>query len=477
MTERVRFSPAPTGLLHLGGARTALFNWLVARKSGGQFVLRIEDTDIERSEKRFEAAMFEDLAWLGLDWDEGPEAPGPHAPYRQSEREAVYAAFLDELREREAVYRCFCSEEELSAARARDEAARRPTRYRGKCACLPEAETESRAAAGEAFVWRFRIPPGREISWDDIVFGRLTFRSEDIGDFIVRRSDGVPTWEFASWCDDVSMGITTVIRGADHLSNTPKQLLLADVCGRERARYAHVPLVTGSGGEPLSKSAGATGVAQLRAQGYEPSAVVNHLALLGWSDPLGREVLTREEIVEAFDLGRVSTAPAEHDPGRLRWLDARHLRALGHAELVSAVAPYLPPLPAWLDRDALVEALRDGLETASDAAAAAAPVVAPLPLDAAAGAALASPAASPALELAEKLLARVSHDGERTYRELKTALAGEGLPAKEALPAVRAALTGRAHGLPIGVLFELLGGTEAARRLRAAVDSAEAGKS
>jgi glutamyl-tRNA synthetase len=474
VTERVRFSPAPTGRLHLGGARTALFNWLVARRGRGVFVVRVEDTDIGRSERRFEASILEDLGWLGLDQDEGPEIGGPHGPYRQSERHELYLAALERLRVSGHAYPCFCEPDTLAADREADAAAGRAPRYAGRCRALPAEQAAERVAAGEAAAWRFRVDPDEgEIAFEDAVHGRIAVDAASIGDFMLMRSDGRAVYDLACVVDDAAMAITTVIRGDDHIPNTPRQLLLYDALGITPPRFAHLPLVTAEDGAPLSKSAGAMPVAELRAHGYLPSAVINHLALLGWSDPVGREMLTREELTEAFELARVAPAPAGHDQARLRWLNSKHLRALGHPELVAAVAPFLPPLPPWLDRGVLVEALRDELETAEDAAALAAPVVEPLDPDAEARAALAAPAASRALALAREVLARDSHEGEQTFRELKAMLAEAGLPPREALPAVRAALTGRAHGLPIGVLFELLGPSEARRR----VDSAATGKS
>lgn len=275
-------------------------------------------------------------------------------------------------------------------------------------------------------------------------------------------------YDLACVVDDAAMGITIVIRGDDHVPNTPRQLLLYRAPGRRAPRFAHLPLVLSAGGEPLSKSGGAEPIASLRRDGYLPVAVIGHLALLGWSDRAGREVFTRAELVESFDLGRVSRSPSAHDPARLRWLNARHLRALKPSELETAVAPFLPPLPAWLDRRALVEALRDELGTAVDAAALAAPVVGALGPDAEAATALASPDAAAALDVARAVVSGTgSPPGPASASELKAVLAADGIAARVGLPAVRAAVTGRAHGLPLGVLFGLLGREEMLRRLEA----------
>lgn len=479
MTERVRFSPAPSGLLHLGGARTALFNWLVARRNGGSFILRIEDTDAGRSERRFEAAILEDLAWLGLDWNEGPEVGGPHEPYRQSERGHLYAVALEHLTDAGAVYPCFCDPASLDRERAEDLAAGRVPRYRGHCRGMPAGAAADRVAAGERPAWRFAVDPhAGAIAFDDLVHGRVTHDAATIGDFAVVRSDGRAVYDLACVVDDAAMGITTVIRGDDHVPNTPRQLLLYRALGLRTPRFAHLPLVFGAEGEPLSKSGGAMPVATLRKEGFLPVAVIGHLALLGWSDPSGREVLTRAEIVESFDLARVSPAPATHDAARLRWLNARHLRALTPGGFENAVAPFLPELPSWLDRRALVEALRDEVETAADAARLAMPVISPLAPDAEALAALASPAAVAALRATRALATRAQGElGPGLADELKADMKRDGLALRDALPAVRAALTGRAHGLPLGVLFGLLGKEETLGRLDAAeVDSSEVRK-
>jgi nondiscriminating glutamyl-tRNA synthetase len=469
--ERVRFSPAPSGRLHLGGARTALFNWLVARHSGGTFILRIEDTDRARVDPASELSILEDLTWLGLDWDEGPGIGGPYAPYRQSERTALYDATLQRLREAGRVYPCFCDPDCLEADRAADAASGVAPRYRGRCRELSPEEAGERLASGERAVWRFRVDPRvGPLAFDDLVHGPVSIDASEVGDFTLVRADGRAMYDLACVTDDAAMAVTIVIRGDDHLPNTPRQLLLYDALGLEPPRYAHLPLVHGPDGAPLSKSRGATPISALRAEGYVPAAVLDHLALLGWSDPDGREQLSREDLVAAFDLSRVSHSPAGNDPARLRRLNARHLRALPAAALQSSLAAFLPPLPAWLDRAALVEALRDGLETAADAAALAVPVIAPLPLDAEAAAALEPPAARAALAKARELVAAAPEklDGAALLATLKSALRDMELPARETLPAVRAALTGRAHGLPLDVLLSLLGRQRAAERLEAA---------
>ena len=469
--ERVRFSPSPTGALHLGGARTALFNWLEARGSGGSFVLRIEDTDAERCGPGRDASIVEDLAWLGLDWDEGPEVGGDHGPYRQSERHAagVYADVLTRLDAAGAVYPCFCGDEELASARAADEEAGIAPRYAGPCGDLAREEAMRRMAGGERAAWRFRVPPGPAIVFDDAVHGVMTFERDGIGDFVVARSDGSPVYDLAAAVDDAAMGITLVIRGDDHLSNTPRQILLAEALGSEPPRFAHLPLVLGDDGRPLSKRRGAVSIASLRDSGYLSEAVLNHAALLGWSHPGHEEVLSREQLVDAFDLARVGRAPARHDAARLDWLNERHIKALPGPRLTREVARALPAdLPAWFSVEAFADAVRTELVTFSDVPRLAAPLLEP-PRAAGEGAdVLASSNGRVAMAVAAAAIDTGMRSGAEIASALKQGLADAGIPAREGLPAVRAALTGSAHGLPIAAIIEVVGSAESRSRLRAA---------
>jgi len=461
VADRVRFSPAPSGLLHLGGARTALFNHLVAAR-GGAFVLRFEDTDIARSDVAYEAHLLEDLRWLGISWSEGPDVSGPCGPYRQSERADRYAGALARLEAAGRVYRCFCHESHLAEERDIDAAEGRAPRYRGSCSTLEPDEALARAAAGEPFCWRFSVAPGRDIAVEDRVHGTVTFRSDDIGDFVVARSDGRALYDLACVVDDTEMGITLVIRGDDHLSNTPRQILLFEALGATVPSYAHVPLVMGPDGRPLSKSRGAESIASLREQGFLPSAITNHLALLGWSDPQGREVMTLDDLEGAFSLDRVSPSAPLHDPTRLRWLNRRYMLALPGAERAELVARWLPAFPG-VDALEAAELVMGDLDVASDAAALVQGVAEPLEPDGEARAALASPVASAALSIALDALSALP-----ALDVVREALKAAGLPLRDALPAVRAALTGRAHGLPMATLEVLIGATEAARRLELA---------
>jgi glutamyl-tRNA synthetase len=469
--ETVRFSPAPTGGLHLGGARTALMNWLVARGSGGRFIVRIEDTDTDRCDPACEAGIADDLAWLGLDWDEGPEVGGPHAPYRQSDRlaEDVYAGAVERLVLDGAVYACFCTAAELGHDRELDERAGVAPRYHGACCDLPAAEASERLEAGESATWRFRVPQGPPVTFHDLVHGPMVFERDAVGDFIVVRSDGRPVYDLAAAVDDLAMGVTLVLRGDDHLSNTARQILLIEAMGGAAPRYAHVPLVNGTDGRPLSKSRGAASIGDLREAGYLPEAVINHVALLGWSDPAHREVLSREELVAAFDVSRVSRSPATSDPARLDWLDARHIRSLSLERLRREVAAFMPrELPPWFGLDGFIEGVTGELTTLRDAATMAAPLIERAQSDPEARLVLGSTSGRVAVVIAAALLDSGITDGVEFLGALKRDLADGSIAPRDGLPAVRAALTGAAHGLGLGLIVDVLGAVESRDRLRAA---------
>ena len=338
---RVRFPPSPTGRLHIGNVRTALYNWLLARKAGGAFVLRIEDTDVERSTRASEERMLEDLRWLGLDWDEGPGAGGPHEPYRQSERLEVYRERSSQLLEQGLAYRCFCTPEELKRERERALAEGRPPRYSGSCRDLDPGESRRRLEAGEPAAVRFRVERGPAVAWDDLVHGDLGFERGQIGDFVIARSGGLPAYNYAVVVDDALMGISHVLRGDDHISNTPRQVLLYRALGFPPPRFGHLPMILGPDGSRLSKRHGATSVEEFRARGYLPGALLNYLALLGWNPGDEREFFRLDELVEAFSLRRVNRSAATFDVEKLDWLNGRHLRALAPGEALAAAAPFL----------------------------------------------------------------------------------------------------------------------------------------
>ncbi|MGC2401093.1 MAG: glutamate--tRNA ligase [Acidobacteriaceae bacterium] len=363
LTPRVRFAPSPTGMLHVGNARTALYNWLFARHAGGSFILRIEDTDVERSETRYEAQLIEDLRWLGLDWDEGPVIGGPYAPYRQSERLEIYRQRTEELLRTGKAYRCFCTAEELEQERQAAIREHRTQVYSGKCKIVTVTESEARRAAGEPFAVRLATPD-TPLRFHDIVRGDVEFSSEAVGDFILVRSSGIPVYNYVVTIDDALMHITHVIRGDDHISNTPRQVAIYQAFAWMVPQFAHLSTILGSDRERLSKRHGATSVASFREMGILPEALANYLALLGWGAEGGtRETFTRDELIAEFKLERVTPSPAVFDWDKLHWLNRHTIKHSPLPELRALAWPYyaalewLPPLGSagdrvtqWLDR-------------------------------------------------------------------------------------------------------------------------------
>jgi len=338
VTPRVRFAPSPTGYLHVGGARTALFNWLYARRLGGVFVLRIEDTDVERSSTDMVTGILDGLRWLGLDWDEGPLVGGPHAPYFQSQRLEHHRQAAERLHERGHAYYCYCSAERLRTERERAEAQGEAWRYDRACVELAAHTRASLDAAGTPRALRFKVRPG-QTSFDDAVHGTITFDGANIEDFVILRSDGHPTYHLSVVVDDVDMAITHVIRGEDHISNTPKHVLLFEALGATMPRFAHVPLILGADKKRLSKRHGATSVMEYERQGYFSAAMVNFLALLGWSPGDDRELLSRSELIEAFALEAISGGNAVFNTEKLDWMNGQYIGRMSADELATAVAP------------------------------------------------------------------------------------------------------------------------------------------
>ena len=340
---RVRFAPSPTGRLHIGGARTAIFNWAYARAKGGDFILRIEDTDPERSTAENVRVIVDAMRWLGLDWDEGPEVGGPCGPYFQTERMDAYAAALEVLKEKGAAYPCFCTKEELDAKRAAAEATEGGyAGYDRTCRGIDPAEAQARIAAGEPHVWRLAVPDGHgPIEFDDAVYGHMSFPADVMDDMILVRTDGTPTYNFAVVCDDANMGITHVVRGDDHLSNTPRQILIYEALGFEVPQFAHLSMILGSDGHKLSKRHGATSVEEYRDRGYLPDAMVNFLALLGWSKDGETTIIERDDLCSCFDLDRITKKDAVFDETKLDWMNGVYIREMGAAAWVEAAKPWL----------------------------------------------------------------------------------------------------------------------------------------
>jgi glutamyl-tRNA synthetase len=332
MPERLRFAPSPTGYLHVGGARTALFNWLFVKHYGGQFLLRIEDTDKARSTEASTRAIFDGLHWLGLDWDEDVVHQGANLERHQTDARAMLA--------RGAAYRCFCTAAELDERRKVAESRKETFRYDGRCSRLPPNEVDRRVAAGEPFVIRFRVPAGTT-TWNDVVHGDITFPNKDIDDFVVLRSDGTPIYNLAVVSDDIAMGITLVMRGDDHISNTPKQIMLYQALGAALPRFAHLPMIHGTDGKKLSKRHGATAVADYEHMGLLPEAMLNFLALLGWSPGNDIEVMSLADMIRLFSADALSKKAAIFDPRKLEWMNGQHLSRTGGDRLLSIVGPAL----------------------------------------------------------------------------------------------------------------------------------------
>ncbi|XP_077215731.1 glutamate tRNA synthetase isoform X1 [Tasmannia lanceolata] len=369
---RVRFAPSPTGNLHVGGARTALFNYLFARSKGGKFVLRIEDTDLERSTRQSEEAMLQDLSWLGLDWDEGPGVGGEFGPYRQSERNALYKQYAEKLLKSGDVYRCFCSNEELEKMKEIAKLKQMPPVYTGKWASATEEEVQEELAKGTPYTYRFRVPKGGSLKIDDLIRGEVSWSLDTLGDFVVMRSNGQPVYNFCVTVDDATMCISHVIRAEEHLPNTLRQALIYKALGFPMPYFAHVSLILAPDRSKLSKRHGATSVGQFREMGYLPQAMVNYLALLGWGDGTENEFFSIEQLAEKFSIDRVNKSGAIFDSTKLRWMNGQHLRALPSDELVQIIGERWTSTGIVTESGEMfvkeaAELLKDGIDLVTDA--------------------------------------------------------------------------------------------------------------
>ena len=479
MARRVRFAPSPTGYLHVGGARTALFNWLYARQAGGTFVLRIEDTDAERSSDDMVTGILDGLRWLGLDWDEGPEVGGVHAPYFQSQRVDRYRAAAASLLESGRAYRCYCTPERLRDERERAEQRGEAWQYDRACLGLTDDERRARDAAGDPSALRFRVREGRT-AFDDAVHGRIGFDTANIEDFVILRSDGQPTYHLSVVVDDVDMRITDVIRGDDHISNTPKHVLLFEALGAPVPRFAHVPLILGADKKRLSKRHGATSVMEYARQGYLPDAMVNFLALLGWSPGDDRELMTREELVESFSLDKISGGNAVFNTDKLDWMNAQYLSRLpveqlaGHARsgLLEAGLADSPLVTDRVAFERLLELLRPRIKRLSDLVEQARPLVASsVDYDAdALEKHFSSGDMSGHMAVLARALAEVRpFDEPHVESAVRGTAADRGIKAGALIHAVRVALTGRTASPGLFEMIVLLGREQTIARLNALI--------
>lgn len=355
---KTRFAPSPTGLMHFGNLRTALFNYLYAKHLGGTFLLRVEDTDIARSELAFRDAMLIDLQWLGLEWQEGP--------YYQSERQTIYNDYYHTLEAEQRVYPCFCSEEQLTITRKVQMASGQPPRYPGTCRQLTQAQVEQKKAAGIPFTLRFEMPKGQKIEFIDLIKGPQHFESDHIGDFIIRRQDGTAPFMYCNAIDDATMGITHALRGDDHLTNTPRQLLILEALGLVAPQYGHFPTILGPDGRPLSKRNGSRSIKELRETGFLPIAINNYLSRLGHYDP-APELLNLETLCQHFDLNRISHAPAHYDAAQLNYWQKESMHGSTWQECWQLIKPFVEKMVPAEQQHAFVETVQPNLIMPSDA--------------------------------------------------------------------------------------------------------------
>jgi glutamyl-tRNA synthetase len=492
MTDvRVRIAPSPTGLLHLGTARTALFNFLFARHHGGTFIFRLEDTDQARSTEAFERDIIDGMHWLGMTWDEGPAVGGEpergaFGPYRQMQRLPRYRDAADRLLAEDKAYYCYCSPEELDSERKRQEAAREMPRYSGRCARLTAEQRIAFEAQGREPVVRFRIPPDRTIAFDDIVRGHVEIDTGALGgDLVIVRSDGTPLYHFTVAVDDAAMAITHVIRGEDHLSNTPKHILLFEALGAKVPQFAHLPLILNPDRTKMSKRKSQTAVTDYRAQGFIPEAFVNYLALLGWSTGTEEEVLSLPELVERFELSNVNSAGAIFDRGRLEWLNGQWIRKLAADDLIDRLRPFLETELAagridWLPSDGELRALLPVLQERLPTLAAVGELVGFLFVeDLEPDPALIVPKRWDVATTAAGLLAarhtiaevgRVSWEADEIEPPLRRLVEERGWKAGDLFMAIRVAITGRTASPPLFDTMVALGYERTLARVDRAID-------
>jgi len=465
-TPRVRFAPSPTGYLHVGGARTALFNWLFARHTGGTLVLRIEDTDRERSTESHTRVILDGLGWLGISWDEGPFFQGAYADRHRADAERLLQGGK--------AYRCFCTREELDSQRARAEAGGQAFRYDGRCALLTADQVAGRTAAGKPSTIRFRVPD-EELAWDDAVHGRIAFQGRDLDDFVILRSDNTAIYNMAVVSDDIAMDITHVIRGDDHISNTPKQIALYRALGRPLPVFAHVPMILGTDGKKLSKRHGATAVGDYQEQGILPLAMRNFLALLGWSPGGDREIVPEDEMIRLFTLEGIQKKAAVFDPAKLEWMNGEYISALPAEELLEPVRRRLGQLGVGhedCDLRPIIDAVKSRSRTILEMAERVAVRLDPSrsTLDAKGEALIKKMGAAfgANLRLVVQALGALSADGwqaEAILDRLKALAEARGLKLGDVMQPVRVALTGSTVSEPVNELLAVVGRPRSLARL------------
>ncbi|MCX5843551.1 MAG: glutamate--tRNA ligase [Deltaproteobacteria bacterium] len=472
---RVRFAPSPTGDLHVGNARTALFNWLFAKHYGGRFILRIEDTDQERTSRIFERNLLEDLKWLSLYWDEGPEKGGEFGPYHQIERLPLYSTYLKKLIADERVYPCYCTEEELEAERLTLLSMKMMPRYMGKCRNLTDSERKSLETKGRNAAFRFKVKPG-SIEFDDLIRGSMKFEGEAIGDFIIVRSNGIPSYNFAVVIDDHLMEITHVIRGEDHLSNTAIQILLYGALGFTPPSFAHHSLILGRDRSKLSKRHGSVSVREFRKKGILPKALLNYLSLLGGSLGEGKEFASLDEIIDMFSLERAGKSGAIFDESKLKWLNAMYIRDCDVETLIELLSPFLKKAgydPDLLDHTWLhqvVDAVKDNIVTLNEISGYIDMFVdEKYHVSREAAEILRGNTVAEILKALHEVLTQSEISRKNFYSTLIHSVREKtGLKAKSILMPLRAAVTGRTSGPELEKIFSILGKESILKRLEQA---------
>jgi len=460
---RVRFAPNPGGRLHIGNARTAILNWIFARKNKGDFILRIEDTDPERANIDSEQAIYNDLQWLGLDWDEGPLKGGAYGPYRQSERCDIYKKTALEMMEKGKAYPCFCTPDELKKEREQQLVKKMTVKYSRRCVNLSKDERRELLRRNEPHVIRF-LTPSREIKFYDLVMGEIVVSSEILSDMILIRSNGVATYNFANVVDDHLMNISHVIRGSDMLSNTHKQILLYNALDWEVPQFAHIPMITNMKGEKLSKRDGATSVQEYRENGYLPETLINFLSLLSWSSPSGKEVLSKAQLIEEFDFPRVNKSPAAFNIEKLNWMNSHYIRHIPIEKLSEFVRPYFErknwSIPETSQFNKIVETTRGNFNVLKDAPEAAHFFFDDVPRldDNSILEQLKASSAKVVLSKALEILQSQDLFSVQNFAmEINRFRKEKGMKTEEVMKPLRFALTGQEHGPMLDKVIDILG--------------------
>lgn len=475
---RVRIAPSPSGNLHVGTARTALFNYLCAKKNNGKYILRIEDTDLERTEQKYIDNIYDSLKAIGLNWDEGPDVGGPYAPYQQSERFDIYKKYAQKLVDAGFAYECYCTQEELDAEKEESIKNKTAYKYSGKCKNLTPEQKEELKKQGKKPVLRFAVPQGH-MKFKDLVKGDLEFDLSLVGDFVIMKSNGIPTYNFAVVVDDIEMEMTHIIRGEDHISNTPKQIMIYEALGADVPQFAHVGMILAPDKSKLSKRHGATAVSDFIAQGYLPEAFVNFIALLGWSPSDGNEIKPLSEIAQDFDLSRLSSSNSIFEYDKLKWMNGQYIRNLPIEDITNRIKPYLCDYDLSKYSEAqlqqIVEATREPISLLSEIKEGVSFFFEDEPAidEDVKKDVLQTEVSKQVLEEFLKFTDELNFDDvEEIHHQLESfrgVFKEKGIKPKQTMWAIRAALTGRTKGADIGVVISVLGKDRVISRVKRAL--------